>query len=100
MTPGRTYRGKLREEDAQEHELIPYGFTVPAVVKPLAYRLEIGDSQTPIYRVGVRKKPTIDKVEITLRYPAYLGRSPESFVRSDADLEAPQFTMAELRCGW
>jgi hypothetical protein len=97
MTTGRTYQGKLREEDPEERELIPYSFTLPSVVKPLEYRLEIGDSQTRIYGVEVRQKPTVDEVQVTLTYPAYLGRAQGTFVQRDADLEAPQYTLAELR---
>jgi hypothetical protein len=97
MTTGQRYRGKFRDQAAEEQELIPYHFTVPSVVTPLKYRLEIGDSQTKIYRVGVRQKPTVAEVEIIFTYPAYLGRAPETFVQKDADLEAPQYTMAELR---
>jgi len=97
MTTGRAYRGKLREEDSQQRDLHPYSFTVPSVVRPLTYRLEIGDSQTRIYGVEVRQKPTVDEVQVTLTYPAYLGRAQETFVQRDADLEAPQYTLAELR---
>jgi len=74
-----------------------YRLALPSVLKPLKYRLEIGDSQTPIYTVGLRQKPTFDEVKVTFRYPAYLGRAPESFVQKQADLEAPQFTAAELQ---
>jgi hypothetical protein len=74
-----------------------YTLTLPSVLKPLKYRLEIGDSQTAIYTVGVREKPAIAEVEVTLRYPPYLGRSDETFLQPHADLQAPQFTIANLR---
>ncbi|OHB71922.1 MAG: hypothetical protein A2V70_10460 [Planctomycetes bacterium RBG_13_63_9] len=74
-----------------------YKLTLPSVVTPVAYRLEIGDSQTRIYNVGVRQKPTIDEVEVTYRYPAYLDRGDETFAQKHADLEAPQGTVARLR---
>lgn len=82
---------------AADNERRLYRFTLPSITRPLEYRLEIGDSQTEIYRVGVREKPTVAKVEVTFTYPAYLGRSPETFVQKDADLKAPQFTVAELK---
>jgi len=71
--------------------------SLPSVIKPLGYRLEIGDSQTKVYSVKVREKPTIAEVGVTLHYPEYLGRPPESFSQKDADLEAPEFSEAELR---
>jgi len=74
-----------------------YKLAVPSIVKPLKYRLEIGDSQTTLYTVGVREKPVIEKVQATFRYPAYLGRKNETFTQKGLDLEAPQYTVAELR---
>ncbi|MFH1268168.1 MAG: hypothetical protein ABIK89_20815, partial [Planctomycetota bacterium] len=73
-----------------------YRLTLPSVLKPLAYRLEIGNSQTRQYTVGVRQKPTIDEVEVTFHYPPYLGRAEETVLQKHADLEAPQYTVAEL----
>ncbi|MEN6452437.1 MAG: hypothetical protein ABFC96_18265, partial [Thermoguttaceae bacterium] len=74
-----------------------YRATIPAVLKPLKYRLEIGDSQTPIYAVGVRSKPAVESVEVTFHYPVYLDRKDETFSRRDLDLEGPQYSVAELR---
>jgi len=74
-----------------------YKAALPSLVKPVRYRLEIGDSQTEVYFVKIREKPTIAEVEVTLNYPPYLGRPPETMVQKDADLEAPQYTVAELR---
>ena len=73
-----------------------YQFTLPAVLKPLKYRLQIGDSQTEIFAVGVREKPTIVETEVTFHYPAYLERPPQTFMQKQIDLEAPQYTEAEL----
>ncbi len=73
-----------------------YTFTVPAVLKPIEYRLEIGDSQSPMYRVGVRQKPTIAEAKITLEYPPYLNRPKETFTRKQLDLDAPQYSVVEF----
>jgi hypothetical protein len=104
---GTAYEGTLlvTEEGGEEKKVtmtadaehIHYKATVSSVAQPLVYRLEIGDSQTAVYRVQVRDKPTIDEVEVTLQYPQYLDRPPERRVQKDADIEAPQFTIAELR---
>jgi hypothetical protein len=74
-----------------------YKASLPSVLKPLVYRVEIGDSQSQKYTVKVREKPTIAEVGVTLQYPEYLGRPAESFTQRDPDLEAPQYTVAELR---
>lgn len=74
-----------------------YRLVVPTVTKPLTYRLEIGDSQTRVYRVGVGRKPTIAELEIVYHFPDYLGRPEETVRQKQADLEGPQYTVAELR---
>jgi len=83
--------GTAREEPRRRYRL-----TLPSVLKPFTYRLEIGDSQTRRYTVGVREKPTVAEVEVTFHFPRYLGRAKETFVQKHADLEAPQYTVAEL----
>jgi len=70
---------------------------VPSVLKSFRYRLEIGDSQTVQYSIGVREKPVIESAEITFRYPAYLGRKDETVHQNGLDIEAPQYTVAGLR---
>ena len=74
-----------------------YLAALPQVLSPLVYRLQIGDSQTRPYRVSVYEKPTIDEVEVTYDFPAYLERPRATVKQNHADLEAPQFTEAELK---
>ncbi|MCR4415500.1 MAG: hypothetical protein NUV77_24075, partial [Thermoguttaceae bacterium] len=74
-----------------------YTVTLPSVTEPIQYRLEIGDSQTEIYTVKVRQKPTIQEVDITYTFPEYMGQSKSTVTKGDADLDGPQCTVAELR---
>jgi hypothetical protein len=74
-----------------------YKATLASVLKPLKYRIEVGDSQSKVYSVGVCQKPTIEEVEVRLKYPVYLGKPEDLFMQKTADLEAPQYTEAELR---
>ena len=74
-----------------------YRLTIPSVLRPMTYRLEIGDSQTAVYSIGVREKPVVESVEATFHYPAYLGKTNETFPQKELDLEAPQYTKVELR---
>jgi hypothetical protein len=74
-----------------------YSLTLPSVNEEMEYRLQVGDTQTPLYRVGISQKPIIDAVEVTLDYPEYLGRESETSTQDTADMEAPQYTVAELR---
>ena len=57
---------------------------IPTVIKPLRYRLEIGDSQTRLYTVQMRQKPAIEEIAVTFHFPAYLGRGDETAVAEAA----------------
>ncbi len=95
VTPEEGEQQQLPMSAADEKQT-RFTLTLPAVTKPLTYRVEIGDSQSDVYTVGVRRKPTIEEVTVTLHYPAYLKRDPETFEQNHADLEAPQYSTAEL----
>ncbi len=86
----------LSDPEAQPPYTV-YRATVPSVMKPFQYRLEIGDSQSTIYRVKLCEKPAIQEVQIRIRYPSYLRRPEALFEQRHADLEAPQYSEAELR---
>ena len=71
--------------------------TIPAIARPLRYRIEIGDSQSDEFRVSVSQPVTSGEIRITYRFPAYLGRDDERCApRRIADLEAPQYSTATL----
>jgi len=81
---------------ASDEEQRRFTLTLPSVLRPLEFRVEIGDSQSHVVRIGVREKPTVQDVAVTLRYPAYMKREPETFEQKTADLEGPQYSTAEL----
>jgi hypothetical protein len=74
-----------------------YVAALSQVLAPLQYRLQIGDTQTQLYKVAVYEKPTVALVEAAYEFPAYLQRAREVVKQNHGDLEAPQFTRAELR---
>ncbi len=74
-----------------------YVAALSQVLAPLQYRLQIGDTQTQLYKVAVYEKPTVAQVEAAYEFPAYLERPRETVKQNQGDLEAPQFTRAELR---
>ncbi len=70
--------------------------TLAQVAGPADYFVQVGDSQSRLFHLGTRPKPAIASVEVTYRYPDYLGRPPETVPQTHGDLEAPQFTVAQL----
>lgn len=74
-----------------------YLAVLPAVLKPFEYRVEIGDSQSRVFRVQTGEKPVISEVEVTLHLPAYMGQPARTFTVKELDLEGPQYSVAELK---
>lgn len=70
---------------------------LPQVVGPLRYRVEVGDSQSERFKVGVYQRPSVSGVEVSYEYPAYLDRPRQTLKQRQADLEAPPMTRATLR---
>ena len=48
------------------------------MLTPLSYRLQVGDTQTPVYRVTVYEKPTVLAVDTVYDFPTYLQRPRET----------------------
>lgn len=102
--PGATLFFKQEGEVAEStRSMMPnethdtFSFNLPAVGKPLEYRLQIGDSQSDIYRIELREMPTIQDVEVTYEYPEYLDLPSLTVRQKHADLDAPQFTTAHVK---
>ncbi|MDR2115162.1 MAG: hypothetical protein LBP87_02150 [Planctomycetaceae bacterium] len=74
-----------------------YSVTIPVVAKPATYRVEVGDSQSPKFKIGVLEKPAVADAEVVYTYPAYMKRPPNTVKLQTPDLAAPQYTSAELR---
>ncbi len=92
--PDKTESAVAMLPDEKNHT---YLAALSQVLAPLQYRLQIGDSQTRLFKVSVYEKPTVARVETTYDFPAYLERPSETVEHNHADLEAPQFTRAELK---
>ncbi|MBN1853236.1 MAG: hypothetical protein JW829_10950 [Pirellulales bacterium] len=74
-----------------------FSTSLPAVAGPLQYHLQIGDSQSEVYRVTVIEEPAFEDIEVTYQYPAYLDKQDSTVRQKHADLEAPQYTKAHLK---
>lgn len=76
-----------------------YVGVIPAVIDELTYYVQIGSTQSPLYRVRVTRPPEIVGVRLRYEYPAYTGRSPETVEQSHGDISGLQYTqvVAEYR---
>ncbi|MDR2438368.1 MAG: hypothetical protein LBE12_03210 [Planctomycetaceae bacterium] len=74
-----------------------YSVTIPVIGKPSVYRVEVGDSQSPKFKISVSEKPTVADAEVVYTYPAYMKRPPNTVKLQTPDLTAPQYTSAKLR---
>ncbi len=103
---GKEYEGVLVavSTDGSRHQyaLLPserfdeFSFVFPKVGDAFQYRLEIGGTQTPFYRVDVFDRPTITGLKAVYRYPSYMERPEEEVELKGGAIEVPQFTRVDL----
>ena len=74
-----------------------FTFALPSVASAFEYQLQIGDSQSNLYRIGIRETPTIRDVEVTYQFPEYLGLPEQTIQQKHADLDAPQYSLAIVK---
>jgi hypothetical protein len=87
----------LSKNTTGQIENLSYEATIPSILKPLRYRVEIGDSQSEAFHVTVSEKPMVAEVGVTYQFPRYIGRKDETLALKTPDLHAPQCTVAQLR---
>ncbi|MCW8131643.1 MAG: hypothetical protein KIS92_14955 [Planctomycetota bacterium] len=64
--------------------------------KPLQYRVEVGSSQSPVYKVAIVERPRVERIDVALVPSEYTGLKPEKHEDVPGDLRAPQGSKAGL----
>lgn len=72
-------------------------YRLPDVTEPLTYIVCAGDARSPEFRVKVIYVPTIERMDVTYRYPGYTGLPPKLVENVGGDLEAIIGTTALVR---
>ena len=65
--------------------------------KPLRYRLEVGTSQSTLYRVEIVERPRVERIEALVTPPPYTRLKPEAFKDGSGNLKAPQDSKADVK---
>lgn len=74
-----------------------FSHNVRSVDERFAYRFRAGDGQTPWYTVDVADRPEIDKLEMSVRPPAYTKRPAKTFDRLPRRVSVMQNSELELK---
>ncbi|MBI3829741.1 MAG: hypothetical protein HY291_09505 [Planctomycetes bacterium] len=64
--------------------------------KALVYRVEIGTSQSALYKVSIVERPRVDRIDLSITPPAYTGLKSERYQDVPGDIRAPQGSKVEL----
>ncbi|MBN1557072.1 MAG: hypothetical protein JW951_02875 [Lentisphaerae bacterium] len=73
-----------------------YRAVLDAVRQPLEYRVQAGPSATRVYTVGVRKRPRVEDLRVTVEAPAYAGRAPRTLEPMQGNVEALEGSAVRL----
>jgi hypothetical protein len=87
------------EEEAALVDLTDGRFrhTFPTLVESVTFRLSGGDHDAGPYRIQVVERPAAEWLRLTLTYPGYLGRPPETHDASSGGLRVPAGTTIDIR---
>ncbi len=72
-------------------------FTLPNLQRPLTYQVEAGPAATPWYTVTLRERPLVQRLQLTLHYPAYTGLLVQTLPPDVGNVSALPGTRIELR---
>ncbi|KPK65294.1 MAG: hypothetical protein AMK73_03315 [Planctomycetes bacterium SM23_32] len=75
--------------DAMAFEGSAFTYEFANVQRDFTYRLSAGDALTRPYRVTVRSRPTVRRLELTYSYPTYTGLPDRTEQESAGDVRAP-----------
>lgn len=72
-------------------------YRLPDVTEEVEYTVYAGDARSRTFKVGVIYVPTIERVDVTYRYPEYAGLDDKKVENTTGDLEAVEGSMAFIR---
>ncbi len=103
---GRRHRASLRLERpngsketlamVSNSDNTVYVAAIPTVLENFRYRVEVGDSESPMFDIKTVARPVIESVSIRYVFPRYLQMKTVTVQQEHGDLEAPQFTTAHV----
>lgn len=72
-------------------------YRLPDVTEKLTYIVYAGDARSPEFKVKVIYVPTIDRVDVTYKFPPYTGLPIMLVQNTTGDLEAVEGTVARVK---
>ncbi len=73
-----------------------FGYTLRALRRRTEYRLRLGGSVSPWYRIAVAPRPAVSRVRGTVEPPAYTNREPFPFASTGGAIRAPVGSRVQL----
>jgi len=73
-----------------------FAFKLPELQQNVTYYATAGDGRSNPHTIRVEDRPTILNVRLRLRYPAYIGRRPETVDATAGNVVAPVGTRVEV----
>ena len=73
-----------------------FAFTLPDLRTPLAYRVNVGGTESERYAVGITERPAVVRIDVAYEFPAYTALPARREDDSNGDIKAPQGSTATL----
>jgi len=71
-----------------------FSHTISDIRTPVTYRVKVGDTESPRYRVTVSAKPIISGIDLAYHYPAYTGLAPR--LATGGNISAVRYSYVDM----
>ena len=71
-------------------------YEITTINEALEYFISAGDGETKIFKINVVERPNIKSIQISYKYPDYLGIEPRQMEKGICTIEAPVGTFVEI----
>jgi len=73
-----------------------FAYRVPQVLQPFAYRLTVGGTESPQFKVALKEPPLIEQIDVTYHYPEYTGLEPQRVENNGGEMRCLTGTTVEM----
>ena len=73
-----------------------FSYRLPQVLQPFTYRLNVGGTESPVFKVTLREPPLVERIDVVYNYPDYTGLEPQKVENNGGEIRCLIGTTVDL----
>ena len=73
-----------------------FSHRVPQVLQPFTYRLTVGGTESPEFKVALKEPPLIEQIDVVYHWPEYTGLDPQRVENNGGEIRCLVGTTVEM----